>query len=45
MASALGRVEDLVVEDREVESKAKADGMSRSEVGESNVLRKEAKNI
>ena len=33
VASLVGRVEDLVVEDREVEGKAKSDWMSRSKVG------------
>jgi hypothetical protein len=33
VASLVGRVEDLVVEDREVEGKTKSDWMSRGEVG------------
>ena len=37
VASTVGRVQDLVVENREVESKAKTDGVSRSELGLSNV--------
>lgn len=32
MAGAVGRVEDLVVEDREVQGQAKADGVSRGEL-------------
>lgn len=37
VASTVGRVQDLVVENGEVESKAKTDGVSRSELGLSNV--------
>lgn len=33
VAGAVGRVEDFVVEDTEVEGKTKTDGMSRSEFG------------
>lgn len=33
MASLVRRVEDLVVEDGEVEGKAKSDGVGRSEIG------------
>lgn len=33
MASLVGRVEDFVVEDGEVKSQSKADGVSGSEVG------------
>lgn len=37
MASAVGRVQDLVVEDGEVQSQTQADGVSRSEISLSNV--------
>lgn len=37
MASLVGGVEDLVVEDREVEGQAKTDGVGRSKVGGSNL--------
>ena len=33
MASLVGRVEDLIVEDREVQGKSKADGVGGSQVG------------
>lgn len=33
MASLVRRVEDLVVEDREIEGKTKSDGVSRSKIG------------
>jgi hypothetical protein len=33
MASAVGRVQDLVVEDREVQRKTKTDGVGGSELG------------
>ncbi len=33
VASAIGRVEDLVVEDREVQGEAETDGMGRRELG------------
>lgn len=33
----IGRVEDLIVEDREVERKTEADGMSRSKIGGSDL--------
>ena len=39
VARALGRVEDLVVEDREVEREAEADRVRRREVDERDVLR------
>ena len=39
MASLIGRVEDLVVEDREVEGKAKTDRMSGGKVGGSDLSR------
>mmetsp|Transcript_25836 Transcript_25836/g.65743 ORF Transcript_25836/g.65743 Transcript_25836/m.65743 type:complete len:259 (-) Transcript_25836:40-816(-) len=38
VAGAIGRVEDLVVEDGEVERQAEADGVGGGEVGEGNVL-------
>lgn len=37
MASAIGGIQNLVVEDGEVESEAKADGVGRSEVGLGNI--------
>lgn len=37
VASAVGRVQDLVVEDREVKGKTKADGVGRGELGDGNV--------
>ena len=37
MAGTVGRVEDLVVEDGEVEGEAEADGVSGSELGLGNV--------
>lgn len=37
MASLIGGVEDLVVEDREVEGQAQTDGVGRSKVGGSNL--------
>ncbi len=37
MASLVRRVENLVVEDREVEGKAEADGVGRGELGLSNL--------
>jgi len=37
LASLVGRVEDLVVENGEVQGKSEADGMGRSEVGGSNI--------
>ena len=37
MACAVGRVEDLVVEDREVQGETKADGVSWGKVGLGNI--------
>jgi hypothetical protein len=37
VAGAVGRVQDLVVEDGEVEGKAEADGVRRGELGLGNV--------
>jgi hypothetical protein len=37
VASAVGRVQDLVVEDREVQGQTQADGVGRGELGLSNV--------
>ena len=37
MAGAVRRVEDLVIEDREVESQTKADGVGRGQLGLSNI--------
>ena len=37
LASLVGRVENLVVENGEVQGKSEADGMGRSEVGGSNI--------
>lgn len=37
MASLVGRVENLIVEDGEVQGKTKSDGMSRSEISLSNL--------
>jgi hypothetical protein len=37
MASTVGRVQDLVVEDREVQRKAQTDGVGRCELGLSDV--------
>ncbi len=37
MASTVGGVQDLIVEDGEVEGKAKADGVGRSKFGLSNI--------
>lgn len=39
VAGPLWRVKDLIVEDGEVEGKSQADGVSRSQVCESDVLR------
>jgi hypothetical protein len=38
VASAVGRVEDLVVEHREVEGEAEGDGVGGGQVGEGDVL-------
>lgn len=37
LASLVGRVEDLVVENGEIQGQTEADGVSRGEVGSSNV--------